>query len=70
MKTAISALIVLALIVLFAQIVLPLGSPTGTMVARKTGPADIETVSSKGTPKGVHAAWAENGRGHFSPIRK
>jgi hypothetical protein len=70
MKTAISALIVLALLVLLAQIVLPLGSPTGTVVARKTGASDIETVSSKGTPKGINAAWAGNGRGHFSSIRK
>ena len=68
MKTVVSALMVLAFIVLLALIVLPLGSYTGSMTARETGLFDDETVSSNGTPNGMKAAWAQHRRDHSLPV--
>jgi len=62
MKTVISALIVLALIVLFAQMVLPLGSYTATKAANKPGRSFIEAVSSQASEQGTEAAWTKDGR--------
>ena len=66
MKTVISVLIVLALIVLFAQIVLPRGSYTSANAAKKPGRFVVEATSSRSTVEGVDAAWAKNTRDHFS----
>jgi len=69
MKTAVSALMVLAFIVLFALIVLPLGLYTSSMTAKETGLFDDETVSSNGAPNGMKAAWARHGKDHPVSVR-
>jgi hypothetical protein len=60
MKTAVSALMVLAFIVLLASIVLQLGSYTGSMTTKETALFDDEAVSSNGAPTGTKAAWAQH----------
>ena len=73
MKTVVSGLIVLALIVLFAQIVLPRGSDTSTRVTKKSGHFVVRPVSSRAMVEGADAAkiaWEKNRSDHFSPVRK
>jgi len=70
MKTLVSALIVLALIVLFAQAILPLGSYTSREAAKRRGHFFIEVASSKATVQGVEAAWANDGRHRSAYVRK
>ena len=74
MKTVVSVLIVLALIVLFAQSILPRGSYTSANAAKKPGRFVVEatssSLSSRTTVEGVDAAWGKNTRDRSSPIRK
>ena len=69
MKTLVSALMVLAFIVLTALIVLPHGSYMGSMAAKETGLFDNETVSSDDTPNGSKAAWAQHRKDHPVSLR-
>jgi len=68
MRTLVSVLIVLALVVLFAQIVLPRGSDTSTKAAKKSGRFVVRPISSRATVEGVDAAWAKNRRDHSRPF--
>ena len=73
MKTVVSVLIVVALIVLFAHIVLARASNTSPKVGEKPEHFVGKAVSSRVTEEGVDAAkmaWAKNRRGHFSSNRK
>jgi hypothetical protein len=73
MKTVVSVLMVLAVLVLFAQIVLPRGSDASAKAAKEPGRFVVVAVSSRATVEGANAAkmaWAKNRRGHFSPVRK
>ncbi len=69
MKTAVSALMILAFIVLLALIVLPLGTYTASMAAKGARLFDDETVSSNGTPNGMKAVWAQHRKDHSSSPR-
>lgn len=64
MKTAVSILLILAVIVLFAQIVLQLGSYASTRTAKKPGHPVVEAASSSATMEGLGAAWLERRKNH------
>ncbi|HME44165.1 MAG TPA: hypothetical protein VKF36_13825 [Syntrophorhabdales bacterium] len=64
MKAVVSVLMVLAMLVLFAQIVLPLGSDTRAKAAEKSGRFFVAAVSSVATAEEVDTAkmaWTKKG---------
>jgi hypothetical protein len=72
-KAVVSLLTVLALIVLFAYIVLPRGSNTSPKAAEKPERFVGKAVSSRAMVEGVDAAkmaWAKNRRDHLLPNRR
>ncbi len=62
MKTVVSLLLLIALIILFAYSVLPRAPYTSARIVKKQGRFLIEATSSQPALKGLDAAWKKNKR--------